>query len=341
MSAFDISSLQETAVKRQKDLKMLPYFIMAQVLGMHGVTLYPGIQNKHVMTELQRKGGILKPYAAGQAVENSDVGKAQEMTLQVEKSYASVKENINNYKTIGIGPGELLGKNKSKKHPWELTMITSIVKTFGEDVLDALFPSERDLLVKSPLGAFHGYDTLIDNFIAGGDIAVGKGNLVNTGVGALAAPANDSDATCAKSLLEFWRASHPLLRSAKTVLLVPSAIGDNYDDAYANLNRTKPVVDEFGRTYLHGTNNKCSIVRSNIMGTGDRIMLMVPGLLHFGMDTDSDDDFVQVRTPYEDPNDIQFWIQADYGTRIASLHQKLFQINEGTPVANALSGDYV
>jgi hypothetical protein len=58
------------------------------------------------------------------------------------------------------------------------------------------------------------------------------------------------------------------------------------------------------------------------------------------MDTLGDEAFVQVRNPYEDPNLVQFWIQGKYGTRIRELHEKAFQINEGSPVANTLSGDY-
>ena len=77
----------------------------------------------------------VKPYDSSVAIAHSDVGKAQEMTLQVEKAYASVKDNIQNYKTIAVGPDVLLGKNKSKKHPWEMVMLTSIVRTFGEDIL--------------------------------------------------------------------------------------------------------------------------------------------------------------------------------------------------------------
>ena len=338
MAVVDISTLAETAVRRQKDLRMLPYAVLAQVLGVHGIALYPGIQNKDVITEFQRKSGIMKPYATSVPISQSDVGKAIEMTLEVKPAYASVKDNIRNYQTIAVGPGDLLGANKTKKHPWEMTMLISVVRTFGEDIIDALFPAERDTAVQSPLGAFNGFDTLIDTFVAAGSIAAGKGNLVATG--AIAKPANATDTDAADFLLEFWRSAHPMLRNAETHLLVPFGLGDAYDDAYFNKMATKPIVDEYNRSILHGTGGKCKIVRSTAMGTGQRIMLIVPGLLHFGMNTLGDEAFVQVRNPYEDPNLVQFWIQGDYGTRIASIHEKVFQINEGAPVAAGLSGDY-
>ncbi len=339
MATNDISTLSESAKVYQKDLKMLPYAVMAQVLGIHGITLFPGVQNKHTITEYQRKQGIAKPYATGLTVVNSDLGKTIERTLEVQKAYASVKDNINNYKTLSVGPGDLLGSNQSKKHPWEMIMLTSIVKTFGEDILDCLFPGARDIADQSPSGLFDGYDTLIDILIASGEIATGNGNLVNTG--SIVAPTSETDVDVFNQLLAFWQAAHPSLRNANTLLSVPYSISDYYNGAFFNKFRYKPTVDEYQRTILEGSGGKCKIVPSNIMGTGDRIKLSIPNNEDFGMNTLGDEDFVQVRTPYEDPNEIQFWIQGDYGTRIRSIHRKVFQINDGTPVANALSGDYI
>jgi hypothetical protein len=339
MATVDITLLTETAIRRQMDLKMLPYAILREVLGIHGINMMPGIQNKDVITSFQRKAGILKPYSTTKEITDADVGKAEEATLEVFKSYASVKDNIQNYKTISVGPDVLLGKNQTKRHPWEMVMLTSVVKTFGEDIIDALFPATRDINDQSPTGAFNGFDTIIDLKIAADLISVALKNMVNTGT--LAAPTDGNDTDCADFLLAFYRSAHPSLRSANSLLLVPSDIGDYYDDAYFNKYKTKPITDEYNRSVLHGTAGKCKIIRSTAMGTGQRIMLTVPGNLDFGMDTLSDADFVQVRNPYEDPNLVQFWIQGDYGCRIREVHPKVFQINEGTPVANALSGDYV
>jgi len=344
MATVDLSSLQETAIRRQKDLKMLPYAVLATTLGLHGINLLPGIQNKDVITDFQRKGGILKPYSTSVNLTTSDVGKANEMTLQVEKAYANVKDNIQNYKTISVGPDVLLGKNQSKKHPWEMVMLTSIVRTFGEDILDALFPATRNTAVQTPQGAFDGFDTLIDAFVAALKISVAVKNLKNTfdaGYTAFVPPANESDTEVFDRLLKFWRDADPQLRKANSHMSMPYDIADMYDDAYFNKFRSKPTTDEYGRPFLYGSGGKCKIIRSSIMGTGQRIMLSVPGNLDLGMDTISDSTFVQVRYIDQDPNIVQFWIQGDYGTRIRSIHPKLFQINEGTPVANALSGDYV
>ncbi len=337
MSKVDITSLSTTAIRYQKDLKMLPYAVLKEALGVHGINMLPGIQYKDTITDFLRKQGIMKPYVIGNLADAAP-GKAQEMTLEVETAYASVKDNIQNYKTVTVGPDVLLGKNKSKKHPWELVMLQTIVRTFGEDILDCLFQGERDDAATTPLDAFDGFDTKINDFITAGLITGGKGNYVPTGT--IAAPTSESDYAAFEALLDFYRSAHPLLRNKPANLLVPVAIADMYDDAHFNKFRYKPTTDEYGRTELTGSGGKCKIVRSNIMGTGQRIVLTAPGNFDLGMDTLGDEEFVQVRTPYEDPNYVQFWIQGKYGTRIRSIHEKVFQSNEGSAIGNQLSGDY-
>lgn len=337
MSTVDITLLSESAIEFQKDLATLPFAILRNILGVHGFNMMPNIQNKHVIAAFERKRGIAKPYSAG-SVANSDLGKAVQRVLQLETAYASVKDNIQNYKTIGIGPDNLLGKNQSKVHPWNMLMLESIVRTFTEDVADALFAAARDENDLTPMGLFDGIDELISTDISAGLIAAAKGNYKV--IDSIVKPTSESDVSAFSILLDFYRSAHPQLKAANTLLLVPVGTQEAYSDAYFNKFRSKPTMDEYNRTMLEGSNGKCRIVGSEFMGTGDRIILSVPGNIDFGMNTESDDQFVQVRTPYEDPNDVQFWIQAGYGLRIRSVHAKSFMINDGTPVASALSGDY-
>jgi hypothetical protein len=330
MAANDISSLTETAITHQRDLQYLPYASMAPVLGALGIRLYPGIQNKHSMTNYLRAAGIARPYAAG-TIEESAVGKAEEKVLETHLAYANVKDNIQNYKTISIGPDQLLGKNQSKRHPWQMVMLTSVIRTFAEDVLDALFHAQRNTSTRTPLGLFNGYNKIIDDAISEGDVAEGNGNYYETG-------AITSDNAYAK-LLGMWRSADPLFRNARSIMIVPQNIADKYDDNYFDTYKYKPTLDNYGNTILDGTNGRCTIVRTPYQG-GSRVILTVPGNFHFGFDSMADQTFVQVRTPYEDPNYVQMWIQAAYGTRILNFHRKVFMVNEQSAAVTAYSGDF-
>ena len=334
----DISTLSETAITYQKALKRLPFFVLGQTLAIHGFNIMPGVQNKDVITNYFRYGGIAKPYVP-EKVEEALVGKTQERILQVQKAYTNVRDEPSRFKKTVIGPDQILGKNKSKQHPWQLVMLWSMITTYGEDIIDAIFPAKYDPDDRSPMGLFDGIDTLIDRDITNGLISPALGNQRNTG--ALTMPTSDTDTTVYDQLVEFWRTAHPLLKAANTELLVPTEIAEAYDRAYAIKYKTKPTMDIFNRTFLDGTSNRSRIVRSDAMGTGQRIILTVPGNFDFGMDTESDATFVQIRDIDPDPNVVRFWIQADYGCRVRNVHPKVFRINEGTPVPQMLSGDYV
>ena len=338
MPANDLSLLTTTAVNIQRDLKYLPYAVLAAVLGRLGYNLLPGIQNQDVITNYLRKRGIAKPYAQG-VVDDSEVGKAQPRILSIELAYASVKDNIQNYKKTIVGPDQLLDKNKTKKHPWEVVMLTSIVRTFGEDIIDALFPAERDIADKSPMGLFNGVDSLIDLDIASGNISVANKNLIT--LGEIKMPTTETDSVAYDQLLAFWRKADPMLRNNQSIMSVPQDILFAYQTACFNKFRFTPTMDAYNRVTLAGSGDKCKLVGESAMGTGQRIHLQGIGNVDFGMDTLGDEAFVQVRNPYVDPNDVQFWLQASYGVRIRSVHKKVFQINEGLPIANSLSGDYV
>ena len=338
MPTVNLAPLQEVAKRLDKELKLLPIVKMREELGRMGITLYPEIQNKDIATHFERKGGILRPYTPLTAVTNQDVGKALESVLEVKTAYASVKDNIKNYQTVAVGPDDLLGKNVTKKHPWERVMIWAIVSTFGEDLLEALFAGARVDGGTSPLDAFDGFDTKITAYKSAGEITTGKHNLVATGD--ISDPSDNTDTDAFDQLLDFWESADPSLRRANSLLYLPFDIASAYNKAFFNKFKYKSNVDEWRRIDLEGSGGKCKIVPSDIMGTGNRIILTIPGNFHLGMNSQSDDQFVQVREPYEDPNIKQFWIQGDYGTRILSINKKVFQTNDGTPIAASLAGDY-
>ena len=336
----DITALSESAVTYDRNLKHLPYAVLSETLGLHGFNLIEGVQNKDVITNMIRKGGMAKPYVPN-TVEESEIGKTQERTLEMQKAYAYVRDEPSRFKKTIVGPDLLLGKNKSKRHPWQIEMLNAIVITFGEDIIDALFPAKFDPTDRSAMGLFDGIDTLIDKDITDGliDAAPAVGNIKNTGT--IAKPTGDTDTAAYDIITGFARSAHPFLRKVDSVLMLPYDLGDAYDLAYFNKYKTKPTMDNFGLTVVDGTGGKCRLLRSLAMGKGQRIIMTVPGNFDFGMDTSSDAQFVQIRDIDPDPNFVRFWIQADYGCRIRNVHQKVFQINEGAPVANGMSGDYV
>ena len=82
------------------------------------------------------------------------------------------------------------------------------------------------------------------------------------------------------------------------------------------------------------------IITEPEFGTGSQLMLIKPGLLDIGTRSMSDGSFVSVRNVERDPNEVQFWVQAAYDTRIIDIHPKVFMVNEEINSINDLAGDY-
>lgn len=340
MATITVDDLTRLAVKYQKDIKMLPYAVIAKVLAEHGITLFPGVQNEDIIISFLRKQGIAKPYFPGLTIENSDIGKIEQSKLKVEKAYASVTDNIWNYvEKIMVSPDEMLGKNKSKKHPFEVKTMMAIIITFAEDILDALFNAERNEADNSPMGLFDGFETKVNKAIVAGKIAAGLGNQVDSGT--FPAPLDESDFIAYTRLRDWLRQANPyLLRKGN--LLLPRVVARNCRDALKNKTKQKAATFIDFLEYLNDDiDGNLSMTRSMFMGTGERIYLTAPGNMDFGMNTLGDEKYVQVRNISKDPNEVNYWIQADYGTRWRSFHKKVFMTNTGSLTANALSGDYV
>lgn len=339
MASVDITSLQRAAINYQKDIKFLPYAVMAAVLGEHGINLFPGVQNEDRIIKFLRKQGVAKPYHTAVTPAASDVGKVVESILKVEPAYAYINDNIKNYKEkFVITADEMLGSNKTKKHPLEMQIISAIVKTFSEDILDALFNATRNTADETPMGLFDGFETKILSLIVSGEIDEDEGNYVDSG--AFEAPSTSSDTTAYDRLRDWVRQADTfLLKNCN--LIMPLQVARYCMDALKNKTAQKAATFIDLQEYLReDTTSNVSLIKSRYMGTGNRLYLTAPGNMDFGMNSLGDEAFVQVRNINVDPNIVNFWIQAEYGVRWRSVHKKLFLTNQGSLTANTLSGDY-
>ncbi len=341
MSAISVSQLERLAVDYQNDLRYYTYAQLIPELGALGINLIPGIQDTHKVLNFERKQGIAKPYAPSITPEDADVGTIKEMALKVELAYSRVKDNIQNYKeVVVVRPGEMIGANKTKKHPFEVQLMMNMVRTFGEDVLDALFNGDRDIEDKTPMGLFDGFETKVLAFIASGDITGGKGNYRESD--AMDAPADASDTDAYDNLVAWLNGADPyLLKNAN--LILPRAIANNAYQAMKNKTAQKAATFIDFKAYLQddiGVMSNLNIIPTQFAGLGDRMYLTAPGNMDFGMNSMGDEAFVQVLPVDGDPNNFYYWIQASFGTRWRALHKKVFYTNNGTLTANQLSGDY-
>jgi hypothetical protein len=340
MAVLDLDGITQVVRNYQTDLRFLPYAILvATLVEQHKISLLPGVENEDIVTTFLRKGGIAKPLSAGQTIEDSELGEFEESLLKIENAYASVEDDLQNYKEKRIiRPGENIGINQSYKHPVALQHVLNIVKTFSEDLLDASFNAVRDTSDHSPMGLYDGFETKVEKAIVAHKISGGNGNILDSGT--LNAPTTSSDITAYTHLRDWLRKADPnLLKDA--VLLLPRLIAQNCMDAFKNKTASKAATFiDFSEYLSDDVDGNLTIVKSRIMGTGDRIYLTSPGNMEFGFNSLGDTNFVLVRQINKNPSIINYWLQGGFGTRWLSFHPKKFFTNTGSLTANHLSGDY-
>lgn len=343
MSAIiNTDSLNRTSQQYNPTLQVLPFMMLDPTMQELAINFLE-VVGKDTKVTFLRKGNVSKPYVAG-VIDYSDLGKAIERTLEVKPAYAALKDHIMNYKSKLVASNAISTErndNKTKKHPLEFLILEEKVKTVAEDIISALFHAERDDNDKSPMGMFDGFNTHIANAIIAGEISVAKGNQYNTG--SIIAPTSGTDTDAYDKVVAFIRSANPMLRK-KGILYITQTTLFHAIDALGNKIKSKDLLEfEVFLRHLQGSTATPSlrVIAHEALGTGDNLLLTVPGNLDFGMNTRGDEKFVQVRNPFEDPNIVQFWTQWESGTRISQLHPKTFLVNNGVAASADLSGDYV
>ena len=176
-----------------------------------------------------------------------------------------------------------------------------------------------------------------------GYISATEGNLKTTGA-IVNNTANPYDAFT--KTVSFIRNADPALRSLKKVsLIVSETVVSNLLDAY------KAKCNSFGdptiaqMTQALRDASMCpglEICSHSCLGTGSKMIIVRPGIMDLGRYEGNGSQFCHVRDYSKDPNEVQFWIQDGFGTRMQDVHRKLFCTNEQTNTAPAsLYGDYV
>jgi hypothetical protein len=305
------------------------------------------VKGEDIDISIRRKAGILRPYKPGLTLGNEqEMMKFYESKLKPELVYAELKDNINSYreKKVVSNQGEMVD-NKSKKHPLELLILKNMVRSFSEDAIFAFFFAERDTTVLSPQTSFNGFFTKLDMLVSAGEIASGKNNVHATGEfdTSDALGVGSDDVNHYTRMVEFVKSSHPLLRRSEVILICAENPLNAMRDGFRRIVNSfdYPSIEQILEKLRSDANcPKLKLATHECLGTGDRLLLVKPGLLDIGVGDESDKDFVQVRNPYQDPNEVQYWIQAAFDTRIKDVHEKLFLTNEQSNTALSLAGDY-
>ena len=336
---INIDELKRYAKTYDGVLRVLPFFSLQEFAQRMRLNVIE-VRDEDVLVNFRRKAGNTGPYKAGASISYPDeIGKIVEMSLKPELTVSRIKDNIQNYKEKRVisNAGEPVD-HVSKRHPLEKSVIDNMVISHTEDVIFSAFFAERNEEVYSPITAFTGFFPWIDHFKTTSDISLANGNLVPTGEFGSNDGVDDYD-----RLVSFLRQAHPMLKRG-AVLYYSSSVELVCKEALRQKTKAfkRPTSEEFWEAVKDDAKfPMLQPVTHEAYGTGSALILVKPGMLDLGVNTRRASQFVQVRDIFEDPNDVQFWLQSAYGTRFQDVHRKVFQVNECTNQGVDLAGDYV
>lgn len=342
---ISIEKLSQTATKYDPVLRRLPAVLLEDFVRTLHLNVKP-VDVEDRIINVRRRGGLLKPYTGTvEKTNTSELLKIEESALRVHKGYIALEDNVTKYAEKGytFQAGKRVNLNRGG-HPYEFEILKSVVSTFIEDFTLAIPHAEYNAAGTSPLSVFDGFYTAIDKLIANGQIAKGEWNLIESEP--MEAPKDPDDTKALEAIVKWLKQLHPNLKGNRLDIMLTPEVKTNLLAAFEN--KRKYVGDgtpERLALYLRDAaqlTHTPELITHHALGRGDRIVACRPGSFTVGINTNSDMKFVQVRSPFTDPNLVQFWMQMDMGTRLDDWNAKVFAVNQGTisPMEN-LAGDYL
>lgn len=339
--AVNVDSLKNANETYQKVIYALPFLSLNEMAAALNMNIL-SVDKVDVITNRRRAGNLMRPYFQGCTDDvKREVMKYEEMRLEIEKVFADLRDNVTNYedKKILSQAGTVVD-NKTKKHPLEYEMIKSILESFGEDACVAVWHAERDTTNATPMGAFNGIYTIIGALKTSGLISADAGNLKTSG--AITMPTADAS-TPYDNLVKWLQSADPMLKKGKVQFTCAQSVITAAKAGYKN--KTKAFMDPTYDQFIAALRDASEIPGLEVctheaLGTGSQLILSKVGLLDIGRQAGGSSNFCHIRNISTDPNEVQFWLQDGFGTRIRDVHRKVFMTNEQTNTAPDLMADY-
>lgn len=343
MAVINFEKLTSAAKQWDPVLRTLPFLTLNETAKRMRLNIVNVKGGEHIIKNKRRKAGIIAPYSAGLTLNQSkELMKFLEASLKPEIVFAYVPDNVTNYEEMNIvsNQGNPVD-NKSKKHPLEYLILKDIVTSFSEDIALNLFTAQRDEEVLSPSTAFNGFNYKLSVLKTANEISAGNKNLVESGKFGQGTAQNPIDDY--QKLVDWLRSANYFLRQGEVILYCSEHVMNSVRKSYKTrvaAHNDPTFVDTVKLLRDDANMPALQIITEPEFGTGSQLMLIKPGLLDIGTKNITDGNFVSVRNIERDPNEVQFWVQAAYDTRIVDIHPKVFMVNEEINGINDIAGDY-
>lgn len=337
-----LDALQHVAEEVSKEIVMGPGYSDAEEMDRLGIDIVTGVQFKRTFHLFIRKGGTTRRKDVHREV-NSEAGFLKERTLVAKLAWDKFPGNIDDFcETV-------FGTDAQGQFPLSSQAVEAILKDYADNLAANLWFGNIALdngddsvpARDQAMALYNGFHTCIQQDIEDGLISEANGNLIHCD--AITAPVDSDDSSPYDIFIAWYMKWDERLRKVPTRVYMNETTAMNIAAGYAN-----KFHGNFRVEYNQGDNfklpglSKVSLCPISGFGEGDRMYATIDKNFVYGVDTQSNQQYVSVRLGSDrDHRDISFQIQSIQGSGIKSFLRSALAVSDGTLVApEYVAGDY-
>jgi len=295
--------------KFRSEILTMPKAVIAETIK--NMTYVNGLHGKET-TPIMKSGAQLMPYKPTKNANNTVV--FTERTLETYLS--DVMEEFDPASAYGTMFDEKLTVEKIN---FDITR--DICKEIARQACDglnlAMWKGKRNAAGNTVYDICDGFDTIITNEKAAGNISVAAGNYFQLG--------NLTVYNICDKLRRWWRKQNSKFKKQEVNLWVPEHILEMYEDGYALKFATHQYNTEFEKNVLYGTHSRVKLCSAYGMSENEHIFMTPKMNTRVGGEggTDFGDSNFVVRVP-DNPKLCQFYMTAFFGVNFVTLDKEYF-----------------
>lgn len=337
-----LEALQHVAEQVSKEILMGPGYTDAAEMDRLGIKVVSGIQFKHTVHVLLRKGGTTRRKDVHTKID-SEVGFLKERTLTAKLAWDHFSDSIDRYVET------VFGTDAQGQYPLSTEAVTAVLTNYADNLTACLWNGDISLddgtdkpARDQALALYDGFHTCVKNDIEDGIISEANGNLVPCE--AITAPVDNNDSTPYDNFLAWHMKWDARLRKANTRVYMSELTAQYIAAGYANKFHGNFKVDyEQGGNFKLPGLSRVTICPVADFGEGDRMYATIDQNFVYGVDTESNQTYVGVKLGTDtDMRDIQFQIQSIQGA-LGPLNpfKYAFCMSDGSLASSEyVAGDY-
>jgi len=312
---IDISSVNNTAVKYQKEIKTLDMLDASRML--QHFAMISGVTDSIVLSHMIPGDANSRGYD-GTFTADKKVGTIVPRTLTVRPIVYEIADEPERLRRTFLTEIRGVVENQEAFYRW---LIEWCLAKASEELYNVLMSADFDS-VNAGNGislAFDGLETIIADEITATNISAANGNYYDGGTAF-------TSSNIGTLLLAMWRSAPASFREKGGIMMLSSELGDMYDDWYRTEHDAPPMIDTAGQIHLDGSNGKCIIDRQpNI--SNQRVVLFRKGNIVYGVDKMSD---MKSLKAFNSGNPYKFTATMKYvfGLQIVTLDKSMFITNK-------------